>query len=192
MIKKSKSSKKRIIWLGLLVAVCIGSILWGGIYYISSLRTGLMDQAVHNVLAVTMQQQQAFDNFLSGDLERIRSFAEYFAQGNSDDDVRIRHWLEAFHYVDAEYLVFNLNTGKYYSNKTYEASQLDNEELEFYRSLSGSGVQEPFANDTRMGYYECFTFADGVSGLIRKSYDRGKISEDFPFHFIIIRDLPMW
>lgn len=183
MISNSKSQNKRIIWLGLLVIICIGTILSGGIYYISSLRTGLMDQAVHNVLAVTIQQQQAFDNFLSGDLERIRSFAEYFAQGDSDDDVRIRHWLEAFHYVDAEYLVFNLDTGKFYNNKTYEVSQLGSEELEFYRSLSGGGVREPFANDTKMGYYECFTFADGVSGLIQKSYDCTKISEDFSLSF---------
>lgn len=183
MISNSKSQNKRIIWLGLLVIICIGTILSGGIYYISSLRTGLMDQAVHNVLAVTIQQQQAFDNFLSGDLERIRSFAEYFAQGDSDDDVRIRHWLEAFHYVDAEYLVFNLDTGKFYNNKTYEISQLGSEELEFYRSLSGGGVREPFANDTKMGYYECFTFADGVSGLIQKSYDCTKISEDFSLSF---------
>ena len=183
MISKSKSPKKRIIRLSLLVIICIGTILLGGVYYISSLRTSLMDQAVHNVLAVTIQQQQAFDNFLSGDLERIRSFAEYFAQGDSDDDVRIRHWLEAFHYVDAEYLVFNLDTGTFYSNKTYEASQLENEELEFYRSLSGGGVREPFADDTKIGYYECFTFADGASGLIQKSYECTKISEDFSLSF---------
>jgi len=183
MISNSKSQNKRIIWLGLLVIICIGTILLGGIYYISSLRTGLMDQAVHNVLAVTIQQQQAFDNFLSGDLERIRSFAEYFAQGDSDDDVRIQHWLETFHYVDAEYLVFNLDTGKFYNNKTYEVSQLGSEELEFYRSLSGDGVREPFSNDTKIGYYKCFTFADGVSGLIQKSYECTKISEDFSLSF---------
>lgn len=183
MISKSKSPKKRIIRLSLLVIICIGTILLGGVYYISSLRTSLMDQAVHNVLAVTIQQQQAFDNFLSGDLERIRSFAEYFAQGDSDDDIRIRHWLEAFHYVDAEYLVFNLDTGTFYSNKAYEASQLENEALEFYRSLSGGGVREPFADDTKIGYYECFTFADGASGLIQKSYECTRISEDFSLSF---------
>lgn len=183
MSNKSESHRKRIIGLGLLVIICIGSILWGGVYYISSLRTSLMDQAVHNVLAVTMQQQQAFDNFLSGDLERIRSFADYFAQGDSDDDIRIQQWLEAFHYVSAEYLIFNLDTGKFYSNKTNEVGQLGSEELEFYQSLSGSGVQELFADDTSMGYYECFTFADGVSGLLQKSYDRDKISEDFSLSF---------
>ncbi len=59
MISKSKSPKKRIIRLSLLVIICIGTILLGGVYYISSLRTSLMDQAVHNVLAVTIQQQQA-------------------------------------------------------------------------------------------------------------------------------------
>ena len=66
MISKSKSPKKRIIRLSLLVIICIGTILLGGVYYISSLRTSLMDQAVHNVLAVTIQQQQAFDNFQIG------------------------------------------------------------------------------------------------------------------------------
>ncbi|MDE7478068.1 MAG: hypothetical protein K2M91_08980 [Lachnospiraceae bacterium] len=71
-----------------------------------------MDQAVHNVLAVTIQQQQAFDNFLSGDLERIHSFAEYFAQGSSDDAEHIQQLLDAFDAVDAVYLVFNLETGR--------------------------------------------------------------------------------
>ena len=119
-----------------MVIICIGGILWGWIHYISSLRTSLMDQAVHNVLAVTIQQQRAFDNFLSGDLERPRSFAEYLAQGDSGDDKRIQQWLDTFRYVNPEYLVFNLDTGKFFSNKTYEIGQLGSEELDFYRSFS--------------------------------------------------------
>ncbi|MDE7259646.1 MAG: hybrid sensor histidine kinase/response regulator, partial [Lachnospiraceae bacterium] len=167
--------------------ICIGVILWGGIHYISSLRASLMEQAVHNVLTVTMQQQQAFDNFLAQDLERVHSYAEYLAQGDSDDEEGIRRWLHAYDEVNALYLVFNLETGSFYSNGTYDVNQLENEDLILYGELSGSGVQEPYtglyADDMRLGYYESFTFADGARGLIQKSYDSSKVSEDFSLSF---------
>lgn len=186
MIEKIK--KKQRIWFYWLVIICMGTLLWGGLHYIASLRMSLMDQAVHNVLAVTAQQQQAFDNFLAGDLERMHSFAKYLAMDDSDDTERIQQWLDIFHEVDALYQVFNLETGQFYSNKTYEINQLGSDELTLYRELSGSGVREPYTglytDDTRVvGYYECFTYADGVRGLVQKSYDCNKISEDFSLSF---------
>ncbi|MBD5476481.1 MAG: response regulator [Lachnospiraceae bacterium] len=185
MFKKMQQNLRT--WCSFLCVICMGAILWGGIHYISTLRTSLMEQAVHNVLTVTMQQQQAFDNFLAQDLERIHSYAEYLAQGDSDDTESIRRWLHIFDEVNALYLVFNLETGSFYSNGSYEVNQLENEELKLYRGLSGRGVREPgtglYADDMRLGYYECFTFADGARGVIQKSYDCSKISEDFSLSF---------
>jgi len=185
MLKKIQKNKS--ILISLLIIICMGIILWGGLHYVSSLRVKLMEQAVHNVLAVTTQQQQAFDNFLSGDRERLHSFAEYFANGDSDDVERIQQWLNAFGEVDAFYSVIELDTGRYYNNKTYEIYQMESEELEVYREFSGSGVRNPYmglyTDDTMFGYYECFTFADGARGLIQKSYDSSKISEAFSLSF---------
>jgi len=165
----------------------MGIILWEGIHYISSLQSKLKEQAVHNVLTVTIQQQQAFDTFLSGDRERLHSFAQFLAQSDSGDTEYIRQWLNTFGDVDAFYSVINLETGQFYSNKTYKIYQMENEELEFYRGFSGSGVRNPYTglytDDTMFGYYECFTFADGVNGLIQKSYDSSKVSEAFSLSF---------
>lgn len=185
MFKKIQKNKN--IWLSLLIIICMGIILWGGLYYVSSLQVKLTDQAVNNVLAVTIQQQQAFDNFISGDRERLHSFAEYFANGNSDDVERIQQWLNAFDEVDAFYSVINLETGSFYNNKTYETYQMESEKLEAYRELSGSGVRDPYTglytDETMFGYYECFTFSDGARGLIQKSYDSSKVSETFSLSF---------
>ncbi len=181
-IQKNQSAR-----LSLVVMICMGFILWGGFHYVSSLRVKLMEQAVHNVLAVTTQQQQAFDNFLSGDRERLHSFAKYFAHGNSDDVEHIQQWLNAFDEVDAFYSVINLETGCFYNNKTFKTYLMGSGELAFYRKLSGSGVRNPYTGlyneDTMFGYYECFTFADGARGLIQKSYDCSKVSEAFSLSF---------
>ncbi len=185
MLKKVHKNQRN--HLSLLIVVCMGIILWGGLHYLSSLRSKLMEQAVNNVLTVTVQQQQAFDNFLSGDRERLHSFARYLEQIDSDDTEDIIKWLNTFGDVDAFYSVIDLETGRFYNNKTHKIDQMDNEKLTGYRELSGSGVRNPYTglytDDMMFGYYECFTFADGVSGLIQKSYDCSKVSEAFSLSF---------
>ncbi len=185
MIKKMQ--KNQSIRLSLLVIICMGFILWGGLQYISSLQKKLLEQSVHNVLTVTTQQQQAFDNFLSEDRERLHSFAKYFAHSDSDDVESIQQWLNAFSDVDAFYSVIDLETGHFYNNKTDETYQMEIDELTVYRGLSGSGVRNPYTglytDDTMIGYYECFTFADGARGLIQKSYIDSKISRAFSLSF---------
>ncbi len=185
MLKKMQKNKSTR--LSLLIIICMGIILVGGLYYVSSLQVKLTEQAVHNVLAVTIQQQQAFDTFLSGDQERLHSFAGYVSRGDSDDAERIKQWLSAFSDVDALYSVIDLETGHFYNNKTYETCQMESDELEVYRGLSESGIRNQYTGlytgDTMFGYYECFTFADGVRGLIQKSYDRNRVSEAFSLSF---------
>ncbi len=179
--------RNRRTYLSLLIIICMGILLWGGLHYISFLRSKLTEQAVHNVLTVTAQQQQAFDNFLSGDQERLHSFAQYLTKSNSDDTEYIRQWMNIFGDVDAIYSVANLKTGQLYNSRSQIIYQMDDEELAFYREFSGSGVRSPYmgtlTDNTMFGYYECFTFADGVEGLIQKSYDSSKVSEMFSLSF---------
>jgi len=165
----------------------MGVILCGGFRYIASLRAKLMAQAIHNVSTVTVQQQQAFDNFISGDRERVHSFALYLAQSDSDDTQSIIHWLNTFGDVDAIYSVINLETGRIYNNKMREVYQMNEDDLAFYRGFSGSGVRDPYkglySDDIMFGYYECFSFADGARAMIQKSYDCSKVSQAFSLSF---------
>ncbi len=182
-----KLRKNREFWLIVLIIVCIGIILFGGIDYVNSLREDLSNQAVQNVLTVTKQQQQAFDNFISQDRERLYSFAQYFEQKDSGDMEEIRRQLTFFGGVDAFYSVINLDTGRFCSNKYDEIFTMGKRELSSYQVLSGSGVREPYmglyTDETMFGYYECFAFADGAPGLLQKSYDRSKVSETFSLSF---------
>lgn len=185
MLQKWRINQRR--YLTLVIVICMGTILAGGIYYVSSLRKDLTNQAIQNVLTVTQQQQQAFDNFISGDRERLHSFAEYFAQDNSDDSKRICEQLAVFGKVNAIYTVIDLDTGQFYNNKSHKSYQMEDDELAYFRGLTDSGVREPYislyTDDTMFGYYECFTFADGAQGVIQKSYECSKISDEFSLSF---------
>lgn len=159
----------------------------GGRSYVRSLRNDLMDQAISYVLNMTEQQQQMFDVFVSGDRERLHSQADYLSRTDSDDVEQIREILEVFSKVDAFYSVINLDTGVFYSNKAEETYRMDESTLSEYRTFSGTGVRDPFtglySDERRFGYYECFTFADGASGMLQKSYDSSKVSEEFSLSF---------
>lgn len=185
MLKKIQQNRRT--HFSLLIVICMGIILCEGFYYISSLRSKLMEQAVHNVLTVTTQQQQAFDTFLAGDRERLHSFAQYLAKSGSNDTEAIQHWMNTFNNVDAFYSVIDLETGRFYNNKTYEIRQMEDDELTRYRGLPESGVRSPYkglySDDMMFGYYERFTFANGVSALIEKSYDCSKVSKAFSLSF---------
>lgn len=185
MIKKGKKNQRS--FLVILIVICMGVILIGGIHYVASLRSNLTNQSIQNVRAVTMQQQQAFDNFISGDRERLHSYAEYFSQIHSDHWEELQKHLAFFGDVDAFYTVIDLETGYFCNNKTNELYQMTGEELSEYQALSGNGVRDPYTglytDDPMFGYYECFTYADGVRGLIQKSYDRRKVSETFSLSF---------
>ncbi|MBD5133181.1 MAG: response regulator [Clostridiales bacterium] len=182
-----KVKKNQRAWLVLLIVACLGAILIGGIYYVTALRGGLADQAVQNVLTVTLQQQQAFDNFISQDQERLHSFAEFFSRNEHGGAEEVCRQLTIFDEVDAIYSVICLDEGWFCSNASDKIRQLDEENLAFYNSLSGSGVRDTyiglFTGDPKFGYYETFNFANGHRGLIQKSYNRTKVSETFSLSF---------
>lgn len=191
MIKKIQKHQRA--FLVTLIIICMGIILAGGLRYVERLRNNLQNNAIKNVLAVTQQQQQAFDNFISGDKERIHSFAEYFAHTSKNTPEDIQRQLTLFNEVDAIYSVVCLDEGWFCSNASENIREVDEENLEFYRSLTGSGVRDTyiglFSGDPKFGFYEAFTFKDGHKGLIQKSYDRTKVSETFSLSFYNDRGL---
>lgn len=193
MKAKQMKRKNQRDWFVALIIICLGVVVAGGFIYVSSLREDLTDQAILNVQTVTVQQQQAFDNFIAGDRERLHSFAVFFSHTFSDQADAIQRQLSVFCEVDAFYTVINLDTGRFYSSKSDECFQMKERELEIYRSLTGSGVRDPYTGlyteNTMFGYYECFQFADGARGLIQKSYDRSKVSETFSLSFYNNRGL---
>lgn len=185
MAKRVKSNQRA--WLVFLIVVCMGVILMGGVYYVSRMRTKLTNQAIQNVMTVTEQQQQAFDNLISGDRERIHSFAEFFSCNEMDGPEETRHQLTLFSSVDATYTVICLDDG-WFCTSTYDTiRQLTEEDLEVYRSLEGSGVRDSFtglfSGVPRFGYYERFTFSNGHRGFIQKSYDRSKVTAAISLSF---------
>ncbi|MDE7260535.1 MAG: hybrid sensor histidine kinase/response regulator, partial [Oscillospiraceae bacterium] len=184
-LKKVKSNRN--FWTVLLVCVALLMVLIGGARYVDSLRSGLMAQAIDNVLTVTRQQQQSFDVFISGDRERLHSFAGYFAKTASADSGEIKEKLSAFADVGASYTVINLSDGTYYNNMSDEIFRMDAETLKAYQSLTGEGVRNSYSSlytqESMFGYYAHFTFADGVPAMIQKSYSGTKVSEEFSLSF---------
>lgn len=185
MIEKIKKNQRLL--LVIVIVLCMGTILAGGSYYVETLRKNLQNQAIQNVLGVTMQQQQAFDNFVSGDRERLHSYAEFFSESKPDAPDEIQKQLTLFRQVDAICSVICLDDGWFCSNATENIRQVDEANLNFYRSLTGSGVRDAyiglFSGNPKFGYYESFTFSNGHKGLVQKSYERSKVSETFSLSF---------
>ena len=185
MLKKIKNNQRTL--LVILAIICMGTILVGGIRYITTLQKNLQSQAIQNVMTVTIQQQQAFDNFIAGDQERLHSYAEFFSINDHSNPEEIQRQLTMFNDVDAIYSVICLDEGWFCSNASSNIRQVDDESLEYYRSLTGRGVRDSyiglFSGSPKFGYYETFTFSNGHKGLIQKSYDRTKVSEAFSLSF---------
>ena len=108
MIKKMK--KYRQLWLILPIVFCLGVIVYGGINYISNLRTKLTEQAIENVLTVTRQQRQSFDNFIAADRERLHSYADYFSKHDDSGPESAQELLSLFDDVKAVYAVACLDS----------------------------------------------------------------------------------
>ena len=191
MTKKMK--KYRQLWLVLPIVVCMGIIMFGGISYIFRLRENLTHQAIDNVLTVTHQQQQAFDNFIAGDRERLHGIADYFSRSSLTGAEEVHQQLTMFNEADTVYSVVNLDESWFCSNKSENINQLTKEQVNTYRALEGSGVRDTFvgifSGVPRFSFYETFTFSNGTKGLLQKSYDRSKVSETFSLSFYNDRGL---
>jgi len=173
--------------LVVLMVVCLGIIMVGGVHYVGRLRRNLQGNALQNLKAVTVQQQQAFDTFIREDQDRLHAFTNFFTSREIDDPEQIRQLLSLPGDTEAIYLAACLDEGWICGTSFDEIRQLDAGNLETYRSLPDSGVRGPYtglySGTPRFGYYETFTFPNGHTGLIQKSYDRSEVLESFPLAF---------
>ena len=187
MAKGYKGIKRR--WLVALIAVCLGLIVGGAFFYIDYLGDNLKEQSLQNVLAVTKQQQQAFDTFVLKDQERLHSYADYFAENSSGDEKETEQLLALFGRVDASYGVLCLDDGWAYGTSLDGPWQktLSEEQLAEYSALEGSGARVGYSgiysNIPRFGYYETFNFRNGHRGVVLKSYEQAAIADIFSLSF---------
>ena len=187
MAKGYKGIKRR--WLVALIAVCLGLIVGGAFFYIDYLGDNLKEQSLQNVLAVTKQQQQAFDTFVLKDQERLHSYADYFAENSSGDEEETEQLLALFGRVDASYGVLCLDDGWAYGTSLDGSWQktLTEEQLVEYSALEGSGTRVGYSgiysNIPRFGYYETFSFRNGHRGVVLKSYEQAAIADIFSLSF---------
>lgn len=126
-----------------LTVICMGIMALGAVVYLERIKDKLKDNTIQDVMDVTIQQRQAFENFVSGDRERLHSYATHFA----------------------------------------ELEGMTEEQLEFFRGLSGKGLWDNytgiFTGVLMFGYYETFTFENGHRGLVQKAYERSRVLETF-------------
>ena len=189
MIEKLK--RYRQLWLVLPIVFCLGVIVYGGANYISNLRAKLTEQAIENVLTVTRQQQQSFDNFVTADRERLRSYADYFSKHDDNGPQAAKELLSLFDDVKAVYAVACLDSrsgGWLTTSADYDYQTLDEETRETYRAFGDSGVRSSytslFSETPMFGYYEKFTFPNnGHTGVIQLSYEVEKFTEAFSLSF---------
>ncbi len=188
MEKKMLDKKNRSAALAFIaIVVCFICILAMGLFYLASVRRGVLNQATANVLSMTQQHQVAFSNFIEQDRERLHSFAVNFAEGDSTDSKTIESKLTAFGRIDAVYSIYDIDHGLYYSNYTNGPQELPEDLLKEYSSFQGSGIRRPYQSiingATLFGYYETFRFADGGRGLLQKGYDSSRVSAEFSLSF---------
>jgi len=185
MIERIKKHQQSVLIA--LVVVCLAIIMVGSVHYVGRLRQNLQGNALQNLMAVTTQQQQAFDTFIREDQEELHAFADFFTSRRINDPEQIRQLLWLPDETEAIYLVGCLDDGWICGTSFDDVRQLDAESLETYRSLHGVGVRDSYtglySGTPRFGYYETFTFANGHRGLIQKSYDRSEALEGFPLAF---------
>ena len=185
MAEKTKKYQQPLVVV--LILLCMGIIMAGGIKYVEKLRHNLQVNAVQSLMAVTVQQEQAFDTLVEDNWDRLHGFTEYFVRNGICDPEEVRQLLTLPNETDATYLVACLDDGWVCSTYFDDIRQLDEQDLNTYRSLSGVGVRDnytgTYSGAPRFGYYEIFTFADGCRGMIQKSYDRSKVAESFSLSF---------
>ena len=177
----------RQMWLVLPIVFCLGVIVYGGINYINNLRENLTGQAIQNVLTVTHQQQQSFDNFIAADRERLHSFADFFSKYEDIGPEDAQEMLTLFDDVKAVMAVSCLDERWLATSADYNYRYMDDETWETYRAFEGSGVRssyESIFSQTQMfGYYETFNFSSGHKGIIQLSYEVDKFTETFSLSF---------
>ena len=173
---------KRPLLIGLIV-ICMGIMALGAVFYLQKISDKLMDDAIQDVVDVTLQQRQAVENFFSGDRERLHSYAEYFSKHGHDASENDQDLLGVFAGMDANFAVTCLEDSWTASSKYGKVMHLEPDEMAEYHGLSGSGIRDNYvglvSGVPKFAFYETFTFQNGHPGLVQKSYDRSKVLETF-------------
>ena len=73
-----------------LIAVCAGIMILGAAVYLERIKDKLKASEIQGVMDITLQQRQAVENFISGDRERLHSYAEFFAGKATEPKKRSR------------------------------------------------------------------------------------------------------
>ena len=179
MAEKLKKYQRGL--LTILIAVCVATILFSGVRYLVRMRERLELDEQRHAMDMALLQKQAVDDYIRDDRERLCKYAEFFSRMPVSGSEDILELLAVFADVNAvDYGVVCFDEGLAYSSGSDQVLRLEESQLEEYRSLAGSGVRDSFtgvfSGETRFSYYETFTFANGHSGLIQKSYGRSALT----------------
>lgn len=181
MLEQVKKHQRAL--LVALIAVCMVAALAGGVQYFNHLKNNLLNSAIQDVINVTFQQKQSFDDFISMDRENLHRYAEYFSEHGHDASENDQDLLAVFAGADANFAVTCLEDSWTASAKYGKVMHTEPGELAEYYGLSGSGIRDNYIGLTsgvpKFAFYESFTFQNGHSGLVQKTYDRSKVLEAF-------------
>ena len=179
MVEKIRKHKR--ILLTMLIAVCVGTILYSGVRYLVRMRDRLELNERQHAMDMTLLQKQAVDDYIRDDRERLHKYTEYFANMPVSGPDEILDWLAMFADVNAvDYGIVCFDEGLAYSSNSDQVIRLEEAQLREYRGLTGSGVRDGFtgvfSGEPRFSYYETFTFLNGHHGLLQKSYSRSALT----------------
>ena len=179
---------ERKSWLRAVVlgVIAVAVLLSGGIFYLYKVERALWDQAVANVLEVTVQGGHAFEVFVDQGFTMMDSRANTFAQYPSSDAKTIGEKADLFDGGDTAFAVIDLTHGVIYFSSQAKA-ELSAQRVEEYLALDRFGFLEPYLDEYTglrvVGYYERFTFADGAQGIVRKSLRVSDMAAQFSLSF---------
>ena len=123
MNKKTKNYQRSLAVI--LIVICMGAIMAGGVKYVKKLRHNLQVNAVQSLMTVTVQQEQAFDTSVRDNWDRLHGFTEFFARNSICEPEAIRQLLTLPNEEDATYLVACLDDGWVCSTYFDDIRQLD-------------------------------------------------------------------
>ena len=183
MMEKIKKHQQSFL-IGLIV-ICMGIMALGAVVYLQKINNKLKNDAIQDVMNLTIQQRQAFENFVSEDRERLHTFATYFAEFEDMTEDVAHEQLKMVEDVDSVYSVLCLEDGWACSSRGeyQDIIQMNEEQIGFFRGLSGTGLWDNytgiFTGVPMFGYYETFAFQNGHRGLVQKAYERSRVLETF-------------
>lgn len=173
-------------WIFLLGFLPMAVLLLVGIRYISSTNDSLWNHSISDVLEVSKQGAGAMEAYFEQGFTVLESRKEQFAEYASDDTEGILGILKPYHETKDAFAVIDVDHGMIYFQNA-EPQELPQKEKELYQNLREKGILEPYISELTghpmIGYYECFTFADGARGLVRSGLPLSEVADKFSISF---------